>query len=600
MTEYFEVTQRDCAARKGKLTLNTSTIHTPYILDAACNCILGNTGCLWRKQEAEDRISLHTYIPLPLEVPEEILREASRLTATMPCEEGARGVVVHPKGEVPKGYDVYIIGAAAELSDNPGAFTSTIIKIREHAPWDSALYTPALATSYNLALLIYSGVDLIDYTRASISACKDLYFTKTGSYILQNLKDLPCNCKVCSNHTPSSLSELPKRERSQLLEEHNRAAMDEELKLVTQLIAEGRLRDYIEGACRAEPWQTASLRHLDAQHTYLEKRTPVLRKNPLYACTLESQNRVEIKRFAQRIQTRYTPPKLDILLLLPCSARKPYSTSKSHQRIHQQLEKLTGYIHEVIITSPLGIVPRELELTYPAAHYDTPVTGHWSLEERAFTEACLTRYLTQHQHYKTIIAHVNAAYREICEKVASELSLEIIYTAQDNILSPESLNNLKEHIQSAINSKTPKQNSEERKKHLMRAIADYQFAPPAGKHLVPDESTVKAPYPRHQVYHENRQLASLTPQYGSLALTIQGAKRLSPLNRHRVKIDEFKPRGSILAAGVIDADPNIREGDEVIVENTQILAVGRARMCGEEMLKSTRGVAVDLRHTSAK
>ena len=39
-------------------------------------------------------------------------------------------------------------------------------------------------------------------------------------------------------------------------------------------------------------------------------------------------------------------------------------------------------IHEVIITSPLGIVPRELEIVYPAASYDIPVTGIWEGYEK--------------------------------------------------------------------------------------------------------------------------------------------------------------------------------------------------------------------------
>ena len=37
----------------------------------------------------------------------------------------------------------------------------------------------------------------------------------------------------------------------------------------------------------------------------------------------------------------------------------------------------------MIITSPLGLVPRELELIFPAQQYDIPVTGHWFEDELA-------------------------------------------------------------------------------------------------------------------------------------------------------------------------------------------------------------------------
>ena len=36
---------------------------------------------------------------------------------------------------------------------------------------------------------------------------------------------------------------------------------------------------------------------------------------------------------------------------------------------------------ELMVTSPLGIVPRELEDLWPAGHYDVPVTGDWSADE---------------------------------------------------------------------------------------------------------------------------------------------------------------------------------------------------------------------------
>jgi len=616
-TRYFEVTKRDGSARIGKLRELEKIVHTPCIIDVVRDPVISSCS-IWNENIQRNNLTILPYIPLPLDVPVEYItickqlldanspvtlrvadqREASQYyKQPLDVKSPATGVVIHPKGDIPEGFDVYVLGASADLANNPRAFTAAIIRTREHITPDSALYAPAIATSYNLALLIFSGIDIIDYTRATIDAYKDLYFTKVGSRLLQNLKELPCRCPACCNHTPASLLQLQRKERARLLEQHNRTMMDQEVALVKQLINEGHLRDYMEGVCRVEAWQTGALQHFDLQYIYLEKRTPVVRRVPLYACTAESLNRVEVQRFAERVQDRYTPPERDILLLLPCSAKKPYSASMSHQRISHHLGKLRRSLHEVIITSPLGIVPRELELTYPAAHYDIPVTGHWSSDERTFVEECLSRYLTKHP-YQTIIAHVSYAYKEICEEVASKLSREIIFTAQDNILSKSSLDNLKERIQSSITNITRSVSAADVKKELMRAIADYQFGESAGIELIPDGSIIKSHYPKHQVYYDNKQLATLIPQYGTLALTLHGARRVAALNRYTVIIDEFIPTGSILAAGVIDADKNIREGDEVFVRNTQVFAVGRAQMSGEEMIRSTRGLAIDLRHTA--
>jgi archaeosine synthase len=278
---------------------------------------------------------------------------------------------------------------------------------------------------------------------------------------------------------------------------------------------------------------------------------------------------------------------------LPCSARKPYSTSNSHWKFINALGKSRKFVHEVIITSPLGIVPRELELTYPAAHYDTTVTGYWDAEEKEWVASCLENYLTQHR-YTSIVAHVEDAYRVICEMVAEKLGIDIIYTSLGNVSSPESLKNLSKTVSELCTGR--KRGHEQTQKDLMKAVADYQFGKGAGEILVPEGSTVKGPFPKHQIFAGKKQLITLIPQYGTLAITIEGAKALLKQGRYTVKIDDFVPRGSLLAPGVVDADPLIRPNDEVIIIGEKAIAVGRANMNGDEMKKSSRGVAVDLRH----
>ncbi|MBW2637245.1 MAG: hypothetical protein JRC86_06955 [Deltaproteobacteria bacterium] len=93
---------------------------------------------------------------------------------------------------------------------------------------------------------------------------------------------------------------------------------------------------------------------------------------------------------------------------------------------------------------------------------------------------------------------------------------------------------------------------------------------------------------------DNKTLATLTPN-GTIALAIEGARRLEPMGAHIVEIAEFLPKGDVLSPGVIDADEDIRPGDDVIVRGEMAFGVGRARMSGWEMVRATRGVAVELR-----
>jgi archaeosine synthase alpha-subunit len=71
-----------------------------------------------------------------------------------------------------------------------------------------------------------------------------------------------------------------------------------------------------------------------------------------------------------------------------------------------------------------------------------------------------------------------------------------------------------------------------------------------------------------------------------LALSLHGARRLQPLGKYIVTIGDFLPKGSLLAPGVIDADLQIRPGDEVIITGEKAFGAGRAKMSDWEMVQS--------------
>jgi archaeosine synthase len=622
MTQYFEIEQRDGAARIGKFLLS-SELRTPCILNTAELGKVENlgpivdAGSFWgvksnaeleaRIKQIREKTGNGTLIILPHQayppaIPAESLGKAQRFTVTNSEnveDTGPTGSLLRVGGK-PKKSDLYIMEGAGTLENNAQKFLETLIELKNQIPPDTALYTPNLALPENIAMLVYLGIDLLDDTRAEIAAYSDIYLTAAGSLYLDSMTEFPCRCRVCAKSTPAELRKLPKIERAKFLSAHNRDALEAELSLVRERIRAGALREYVEGQCRVRPWLTALLRLGDFEYSYLEERVPTFRQNQLLADTSEALSRIEVARFARRIQERYTPPELEILMLFPCSARKPYSTSQSHQKFIQALGKYRKFVHEVILTSPLGIVPRELELTYPASHYDTAVTGHWDKEEKAWVSGCLEAYLSRHK-YKAVVAHVEGAYREICERAASKIGIEIIYTSTGNLVSMEALSSLKNTVESICASESFSKkslNAEEDRMNFLRAIAEYQFGKDATL-LFSEEAgklVVKGRFPKYQLFVGKKQLATLVPQYGTLALSLEGAELMLRSEKYLVKIDDFLPRGSILAPGVIQADLGIRPNDEVIVLGKKALCVGRAAMSGEEMVKSNRGVAVDVRH----
>jgi archaeosine synthase len=610
MTQYFEVYQRDGAARKGKLLL-ASIIETPCVLKTEMlkddTGPIVDAGSLWemgslekaqqrlhqlRSEIGDNRLIILPHMCLAPDAPDCIQQALEKLVTT----GGATGRV-YRKGREPKAADMYILEGAGVFENNARALLERVLDLKHNTSDDTALYLPNICLPENLAMLVYMGADVLDTTKATVAAYKDIYLTRAGSFKLGSLSELPCRCSACASTTALELKKMDKAPRAQLLEQHNINAMEAELALVREKISAGNLREYVDGQCRTRPWLTALLRLLDREYEHIERGTPITRNVEMLANSGDSLTRPEVVRFACRIQERYTPPELDVLLLLPCSAKKPYSISQSHQKFGIALGKYRKFVHEVIITSPLGIVPRELELTYPAAHYDVAVTGRWDAEEMKWVSGCLEDYLSKHK-YSSIVAHVDGAYKQICEMVADKLGLKIHFTNTGSVTSSESLRNLTKTMEELCTGR--KISETKRKASMLKAIADYQFGKGAGEILVPDNSEIKGPFPRYQSFYEKTQLATLIPQYGTLAVTIAGAEMMIPRNSYIVRIDDFIPRGSILAPGILEADPAIREGDEIFVVGEKAIGVGRARMNGKEMTMSTRGQAIDLRHVKPK
>ncbi|GAB3670633.1 archaeosine synthase subunit alpha [Halopiger thermotolerans] len=583
MTEYFEVHERDGAARVGELRLAESHT-TPALVDD----LLEDAGSLWSsdREVPEGDDSTLTVLPhraFPGGTADEVQES---FAVEYPDVDYPSVAVVSSDHVEDHGTDAYAVSDVQSAMGHGAALVETVVNVRESIPADTALLFSGVATPRNVAVLAYAGVDLFDATAAVVKGTEGRYLTTDEAYFLEDLDELPCNCPACQQ---------PREEFTREdCAEHNRNALAAELAIVRRRIRDGRLRDYVEGQARHDQWLTAAVRELDDQWGYLEERTPILRDAQISAATEDTLRRVEIQRFADRVTTRYRNRFDNPLVLVPCSATKPYSESQSHRQFHDVIQ---WRAHLVSMTSPIGVVPQELETTYPAQHYDTVVTGRWSEDEKQFVSEVLRRYLERND-YPKIVAHVpDEGYRDIVERVEDELDLDITYTVAEHPTDDESLANLSDALSGEL-----KYSKREREHNTVRAIADYLLGDGAGDDLFEDIQTTSR-YPKIQVRdNDDEQLATMVPQYGTLSFTLEGARRWleSDAPVKRVEIDGFVPHGSVLAPGVVDADEDIRVGDEVIVEGPKAFAVGRAEMFGCEMAESTRGVAAEVRHVEEK
>ncbi len=495
-----------------------------------------------------------------------------------------------------------IIGAAFVFNGQLGPQDSGSFQLRSQLPLSMMALALGRITPGLIPLLHYFGFDVIDVNYAQEAAFQNIRLWRNGLETIEPDKEPRyCPCPSCSN--------LNKDEEnySNIILEHNLEIYRSVLSESVQAMRIGRLRWLVESLTHNSPAMASLLRIVDRDnYQFIEEFTSSIGNETIPLIGPESYNSPAVRRFRENVVNRYTPPRgKQIIILLPCSARKPYSDSKSHRRFTEVISTALGSVQpkvaEAVLTSPLGLVPRELERIFPAAQYDIPVTGDWDAEEIAIGAKALSSYLSKFDSSAVIVAHVSGGYLDIVRASEPEIEQSIIYTTHEaSATSSESLEKLQESLMELRDVLSIQNEPRTLLREIITATADYQFGKRAGGLLVPKDAKLKGkPYKLILCQIDGEQVCSYVAESGTLSLTLEGGKKLSSLGRYWVRLDvESVKGGSIFAVGVQEADTAIRPGDEVIVinNNNDVIGVGRSDMSGREMCELNWGRAVTLRH----
>jgi predicted RNA-binding protein len=286
-----------------------------------------------------------------------------------------------------------------------------------------------------------------------------------------------------------------------------------------------------------------------------------------------SIERPQVIRWRQEVRDHYNPS-TNLFLLLPCSAKKPYRISKSHIKIISFLRDLLkdkySNLTQLILTSPLGVVPREIE---DYADYDIPVTGYWSQEELDCLSELLISILNKSNN-PCIIAHFSDDSPYL--KALQKLPYNILYTNGSFEL-------LQKHLE---NNKTL-WDKEPINEYMNKAQKMFSFQFKKEYHFPFD-------------YRERRKSTDLLYNkrnigifQGKIKANVTGGEILK--DSLWVNID-FDLRGDIFSKGIISASEKIRPGDDVIVlKNNKCIGMGEAIIAGSIMKKLNRGKVVKIR-----
>lgn len=505
----------------------------------------------------------------------EIVQPLSQLRGTEHVPKLGEGYAVVKAGskvpqEMKDAVDLFVLENAFEMRRDARTFVDSIASLRNEIGYGKLIYAPGIMDPSNLALLIYMGMDLVDSSLILLQSSRGKVLLPEGSLSSEEAKWL--------------VGRDP--------EETTRFNLDvawKELQLVRHMIKIGRLRELVETRSNATPWAVAALRIFDLEHYNIQERYTSVVGPSFYCNSKQSLFRPDVWRYRKRIMERYTAAKhKKVLLLIPCSAKKPYSTSKSHRILTEVLDSVpnSAVVQELIITSPLGAVPREIEMFYPAAQYDIPVTGNWDREEVAMVQEMVRKVASR--GFEKVICHLGVE-SEFVKPV-----VDCVDTSPEGTTSGRSLGLLKEELEKACASveKVPRAID---RAETMRSAAIFQFGA-AGSALL-DDCSIVGHVPYLKIMKGNTQRGMLTPDRGMISLTMEGGEALLGGRVNVVEIGDFDLTGNLFAVGVEKADPLIRAGDEVlIVRKGELEGVGVAAMSGPEMEAVRRGEAVRVRH----
>ena len=491
------------------------------------------------------------------------------------------------------------------LLNNPRQAMEFLGVVRSSLPFDTILYLLSPVPHTFMPILAYAGIDVFSNAFSGIASKDNLYLNTLGGSHLDELKEQTCICEYCSKYDIADLSKQLVSNKRELLEKHNLLVIQSKIREIRQAMKNNDLRSYLEKIIGTNVFTASSLRLLDSLWSeQLISRTSTWLSTPVYHITNYSYHRPAIKEFQRRIRERFKIKSTKkIVVIFPCSARKPYSQSRSHKLFLESLavidRKKKGYIQEIILTSPLGVIPRELELTYPAAHYDIPVTGFWDEEEKQMAITQLTAVLSKiNDNDVTVIAHISGEYIELCEGAEKELGMKFIYTAKESkVTSQKALSKLKEELMKHTTELEPMTHSKD--VEFLQTIADYQFGEGIGEKMFQGYYRLsQKPKQNIRIMKDGKQKSVIQHKTGQLMLTKETGKTLVALKKYYLVFDGEELKGStIFNVGVKEADPNIRPTDVIVILNAlgEFKAVGTATASGKDMVAMSTGQAAKIR-----
>ncbi|MEM2459407.1 MAG: tRNA guanosine(15) transglycosylase TgtA [Candidatus Bathyarchaeia archaeon] len=279
-------------------------------------------------------------------------------------------------GKLP--FQIHALGSPTRVMENYrfDVLVDMIMAAKMNIPPDRPLHLFGAGHPMMFSLAVALGCDLFDSASYALYAKDGRYMTEMGTARLNELEYFPCSCPACSRSTPEDVRSMTKVERERFLAEHNLYACISEIKRIKQAIREGRLWEHLTARSYAHPSLLQAIKKLDKFKEFIERHSPVSKPSGLFFYSGIDLVRPEVVRHCIRLRERYTkPPKAEILILIPQTRVKPLHKTSEFKKLEKAIKKAFNYwpenIHVCAYDAPFGVIPMELDETYPLSQHET-------------------------------------------------------------------------------------------------------------------------------------------------------------------------------------------------------------------------------------
>ena len=240
--------------------------------------------------------------------------------------------------------DLFPVGAVVPMMNQYryDDVVETVLAAKRGLGRDAPVHLFGAGHPMMFALAAALGCDLLDSAAYAIYARDDRYLTVHGTEHLDSLHYFPCECPVCTEHTPDEVERMGDAAREELLAEHNLHVSFGELRRVKQAIKAGNLMELVEARAHAHPRTLDGLRALLDHSEQLEETDPAS-KDAFFYTSADSARRPEVVRHHRRLER--LSPEGDVLL----------TEGSGNDRFDEWWN----------VTPPFGPFPRPLSTTYP-------------------------------------------------------------------------------------------------------------------------------------------------------------------------------------------------------------------------------------------